>query len=96
MEQSMQAEVEARIIAQRDRPVYERLQRWAIEADVECSVEGHPAYIDGRCVRCRAYEPQGHPEDVGLQEHQVTIDQGHCYHYTSDQGCPLHGETCQG
>jgi len=45
-------------------------------------------YIDGRC---RSYEPDK-PSKPATYSTTAKVPQ--CPHYTSDQGCPLHGELC--
>lgn len=39
-------------------PAHQRQTEWKIKADLQCGEEGHPNFVDGRCVRCRTYEPE--------------------------------------
>lgn len=93
MTDAMVAEVEAIIEAQADKPAHQQLVRWAVEADVACAHEGHPRYVDGRCVRCRGYEPEARSSFGDLTPAVAQAGEP-CNLYTREQGCPLHGETC--
>ena len=65
---------------------------WYVEAKTLCAQEGHPHYVDGRCVRCRAYDPEELIERE-LRPIVIGVAPVQCSHYTRDQGCPMHGET---
>ncbi len=66
--------------------------QWAIKAEAACASEGHPDYVDGRCIRCRSYQPES--ADILESVEAEAKAQVQCPHYTVLQGCPLHGETC--
>ena len=66
---------------------------WYTMAKALCAEEGHPHYVDGRCVRCRAYDPRALAEPK-LRPIVTGVKPVRCLHYTRDQGCPMHGETC--
>jgi predicted ATP-dependent serine protease len=76
---------------------------WAIEAEAKCAASGHAEFdTAGRCNRCREYNAE---HDMAAQRDASRraafladdLDDDDisepCPHYT-DQGCPLHGETC--
>lgn len=72
----------------------ENRAQWAIEADEACAREGHRSIIDGRCVRCRQ-QVDSPTYDPGQRERPYREARAKCPYYTTDQGCPLHGETCR-
>ena len=53
---------------------------------------GHECYD---CYKAREAKRQAR-EDAEIDALLATPIPTRCPHYTSDQGCPLHGETCRG
>ena len=85
--------IEDRTQELRQDPKYAGWKDWAVTAKATCDVEGHARIVDGACVRCRTYLPTETPRNIGVVDHLEPEGQG-CPHWTLDQGCPLHGETC--
>ena len=65
--------LQAEVATLRALPHYAGYAQWALEATAECAIEGHTRYVDGRCVRCRAYEP-AKPEPIMQPTSQAELD----------------------
>ena len=65
--------LQAEVATLRALPHYAGYAQWALEATAECRLTGHPKYIDGRCVRCRTYEP-AKPEPIMQATSQAELD----------------------
>lgn len=90
--ETTETRIEQRIADLREHPIIGRWQDWAIKAKATCDVTGHTERnVFGKCNRCDA--PLDAPRDPAPRERHEVAATG-CAHYTDDQGCPLHGETC--
>lgn len=79
--------------------------QWAIDAETECAANGHPSYhANGRCTRCATWDEAHDMECIrearriaamSADDDEDGLYDRRCKLYTTDQGCPLHGETCR-
>ena len=82
----------------RTHPGFGQWADWALRAKAICLVTESHDFIDGKCQRCSAPDPNWlQPRSIGAVAWVGDRSEpAGCPAWTQEQGCPLHGESCTG